>query len=64
MASLVPETRVAAWSIAELNALFDKEPAMAARIHRALSRKLASRLRATSEAVFALLQGLMGKHFD
>ncbi len=64
MASIVPETHLAAWSLAELNTLFDREPAMAARVHRALARKLASRLRATSEAVFALLQGVLGKHLD
>ena len=63
-ASIAPETRLAAWSLSELNALFEREPAMAARVHRALARKLASRLRATSEAVFALLQGVLGKHLD
>jgi SulP family sulfate permease len=62
MATLTPETRVAAWSIAELNGLFEKDPALAARLHRSIARKLATRLRATSEAVFALLQGVLGKH--
>jgi len=62
IASIVPETHIASWTFTELSALFDRDPVIGSKIHRALARKLASRLRLTSEAVFALLQGVLGKH--
>lgn len=57
-AVIVPETHVAAWSFADLSALFDRNPALACKVMRSLSKKLSVRLRATTDGLFALLKEL------
>jgi len=55
-AAIVPETRVVSWSFADLNALFEKHPAVGLKVMRTLSRKLSVRLRATTDGLYALLR--------
>ena len=57
-AAIVPETRIASWSFADLNALFDRNPALACKLLQALAKKLAARLRAATDGLFALLKEL------
>ncbi len=56
VAVLVPETRLAAWEIAALRAMLEQDPVLANRVLRSLTVKLAQRLRATSDAMLALLR--------
>ncbi len=57
-AAVSPETRVAAWEIPALRALFDQDAALSNRVLRAIVGKLSQRLRATSDAVMTLLRTL------
>jgi CRP/FNR family transcriptional regulator, cyclic AMP receptor protein len=59
-AAVVPETRLAAWTIAEFQSFLAKHPPAALSIMSALLRKMGQRLRQASEGIHTLLRALEG----
>jgi CRP-like cAMP-binding protein len=58
VAAVTPETRVYSVAVPELQALLAQHPPLAAKIQRALLRRLATRLRAATEAVQSVVRAM------
>jgi CRP-like cAMP-binding protein len=57
-AVVVPETRLAAWEYSDLHEFLSGQPEAGVKVMRALLARMASRVRATSEALQLLLRAV------
>ncbi len=57
-AAVTPETKMVSVEVPAFQALLAQNPDMAAKVQRGLLRRISSRLRATSEALYSLVQSL------
>lgn len=59
-AAVVPETRLVGWDVATFQRFLSEHPAAGASVEAVLLRKVAARLRQTSEALHVLLRNFEG----